>query len=131
MILVLDTSAAIEVVLQRKDADPIGEKITEAEWVIAPDIYVTEITNVFWKYHQFSDLSMETCESGIVDALGIVDDIIGSADLYKEAFALACMTGHPVYDAMFLVLARRHNAILLTRDKKLAKLAKKCSVKAE
>ncbi|MBT4484724.1 MAG: type II toxin-antitoxin system VapC family toxin [Candidatus Latescibacteria bacterium] len=131
MILVLDTSAAIEVVLQRNDAKQIGEKISEADWVISPDVYIAEITNVFWKYYQFGDLSLEICESAIDDSLAIVDDIVSSREFYKEAFALSCMTGHPVYDAMFLVLARRNNATLLTKDKKLIKLAKKSSIRVE
>lgn len=131
MILVLDTSAAVEVVLQRNNSKQISEKLSNADWVISPDIYISEITNVFWKYYQFGELSMESCESGIENSIAIVDDIIASRDIYKEAFALSCISRHPVYDTLFLVLARRYNGIVLTMDKKLLKLAQKNSIKAE
>ena len=128
MIIILDTSAAIEIVLRRDKSESYSELLSKADWVIAPDIYVSEIVNVFWKYHQFSDLSLDFCQSGIENALTMVDDLISTKELYKEAFALSCMSGHPVYDTQFLILARRHNGTLLTLDKKLSKLAQKQSI---
>ena len=43
--------------------------------------------------------------------------------LQAEALALACHLGHPVYDCLYLVLARREVALLLTADQKLLQLA--------
>ncbi len=129
MILVLDSSAAIEVVLQRDQSKKFSDQLSDADWVIAPDLFTSEIVNVFWKYYQFGDLSLEMCEHGIDNSLAIVDDIISAQELYQEAFALSCMNRHPVYDTLFLVLARRHNGTLLTLDKKLSKLALKHSIK--
>jgi predicted nucleic acid-binding protein len=37
--------------------------------------------------------------------------------------ASACRTGHPVDDQLYVILARRHAARLLTRDRRLAELA--------
>ncbi len=65
MILILDTSAAIEVVLQREHSKSFSNHISNADWVIAPDVYISEIVNVFWKYYQFDDLPIDICESGI------------------------------------------------------------------
>jgi predicted nucleic acid-binding protein len=31
---------------------------------------------------------------------------------------------HPVYDTLYLVLARRNNAVLLTQDRRLAELGR-------
>jgi predicted nucleic acid-binding protein len=38
------------------------------------------------------------------------------------------MFDHPIYDMVYLVLARRNNAKLLTMDKKLISAAKKAGV---
>jgi len=129
MIIILDSSAAVEVVLNREYSRKFSDLLSNAEWVIAPDIYISEITNVFWKYFQFGDLPLEICENCIEDSIGIVDDIMDSKDLYREAFAFSCMTNHPIYDTLFLILARRLNGCLLTLEKKLSKLAVKHSVK--
>jgi predicted nucleic acid-binding protein len=131
MKIILDTSAAIEVVLGRSYSKQIIERLSNADWVIAPDVYIAEVTNVFWKYYQFGDLSIESCKKGIENALSIVDDIISSKELHQEAFALSCLGKQPVYDTLFLVLARRNNGILLTLDKKLSKLARKNSIIVE
>ena len=40
-----------------------------------------------------------------------------------EALALACHLNHPVYDCLYLALARREAAAVLTADKRLMALA--------
>lgn len=128
MIAVLDASAAIEVVLQRDAADRLSETLREATWVIAPNLLVAEVSNVFWKYHKIMGYDISTCERGIEQAITLPDDYINELDLYREAFALSCSINHSVYDMFYLILARRHNAKLLTMDKKLLKTAQECDV---
>jgi predicted nucleic acid-binding protein len=41
---------------------------------------------------------------------------------------MACKLNHPVYDMLYLILARRNSAPLLTRDKKLKGVALKSGV---
>jgi predicted nucleic acid-binding protein len=45
------------------------------------------------------------------------DEYVNEHELYIEAFKLGCELNHPVYDALFLVLARRNNAQLLTMER--------------
>ena len=129
MSLVLDASAACEIVLLREHSEQLINLIRKSDWVISPSLYISEINNVFWKYHRFSTLSLTDCESKIEQAISIPDDYIDDSELYREAFSLACLLEHPVYDMLYLVLARRNNATLLTMDKKLNKAAHKANVK--
>ena len=46
MIIVLDTSAAIEIVIQREHSADLGRNIAEADCVITPTLFIPEITNV-------------------------------------------------------------------------------------
>lgn len=124
MIVVMDTSIGAEIVMQRTHAGFWAGHLENADWVIAPNLYIAEITNIFWKYHMFQDLSADICETCIENALMLPDDYAAETDLYREAFALACNTQMTVYDMFFLVLARRHNAALATMDKKLKATAK-------
>ena len=50
MIVILDVSAAIEILLKKKDK--FSECFEKADWVISPDLFVSEITNVLWKYYR-------------------------------------------------------------------------------
>lgn len=125
MIIVLDTSAAIEIVLRRKTASKLGQLVADAERVISPCLYIAEITNVFWKYFQFSDMPVDVCEKSIDTAISLPDDFISELELYREAFGLACITRKPVYDMLYLVLARRNNAHVMTMDEILKTTAVK------
>jgi len=129
MIIVLDASAAVEVVLKRKRASVLGHHLLDADWVISPTLYVSELSNVFWKYHQFHNLPIEECEKGLAHALSLPDEFSDDRDLCLEAFSLSCITQKPVYDMLYLVLARRHNGYLLSMDRSLSQVAKKQSIR--
>lgn len=128
MIAVLDASAAVEVVLQRPIAGLLNRYLSEADWVIAPTLFISEVTNVFWKYQRLTDLSLQDCELGLEQAIALPDDFIDEHDFFREAFKLSSTLGHSVYDIMYLIAARRNNAVLLTLDKKLIRTAKECSI---
>lgn len=128
MIVVLDTSAAIEIVLQRDSAQSLAEVVREADWVIAPTLFITEVNNVFWKYHKFADYPYPDCERDIEQTIALPDEYINEIELYREAFKLGCTLDHPIYDMLYMVLARRNRAKLLTMDKKLITVAHKAGV---
>ncbi len=128
MITVLDASAAIEIVLQRKNATKLSEYITTAEWVTAPELFIPEVVNTIWKYQKFADLPFPACEKALEYALALPDDFINEQDMCREVFKLSCTLDHPSYDIFYLITARRNNAMLLTLDKKLVQLAVKCNV---
>ena len=129
MIAVLDAGAAIKIVFQESSVKTLSEYLKRADWVIAPDIFVSEVTNVFWKYHQFEDLPLNICENFLNKTIALIDDFIDAGELYQEAFSFSCQVNHPVYDSMYLICARRHNGIFVSADKKLNKLAQKHSLK--
>ena len=129
MIVVLDTSAAVEVVLQQKSSEDFVQLLTKADLVLAPTLLITEVANAFWKYQKFADYPYDDCERAIDDSIALVDEYVNEAELYREAFNLGCMLDHPIYDMVYLVLARRNNAILLTMDKKLIVASAKAGVR--
>lgn len=129
MIIVLDASAAIEIALEKELSGIYKKLINSADVTIAPDSYIAEITNVFWKYRQFSQFSDETCIKGIQFCIGLIDDFVASTDLWREAYSEGVNLDHSTYDMFYMVLARRNNALLLTRDKKMNQLAQNYKIK--
>jgi len=123
MIAVLDVSAAVELLLKRSCAAQVGDVVSQADWVLVPSLYVAELGNVFWKYHQFHDMPLGECERAIEVGLALPDTFGDDRELQREAFAMACRCEHSVYDMLYLVLARRHAACLVTMDKRLKRLA--------
>jgi predicted nucleic acid-binding protein len=128
MILILDVSASIEILLKRKNANSLKEKIALADTVIAPDIFVAEITNVAWKYYKIGNYSHEESVSMAEDGLALVDQFISTKELWKESLRESINNNHPIYDALYAVCARRNDGILLTVDKRLKNLCKKLKI---
>jgi len=50
MILVLDASASIDILLNKGNYQIYKKKIAHADTVIAPEIYISEMANIAWKY---------------------------------------------------------------------------------
>jgi predicted nucleic acid-binding protein len=123
MNLVLDVSAAVEILLRKEKSDRFDAAYRQSAWVIAPDLYVAELSNTLWKYHKAGVLSREECVQYGDDGLALVDDFFEAKDLWKEALSEGIQNSHPVYDLFYLTLARRHAATLLTNDRRLADLA--------
>ena len=61
MIAVLDTSAAVEVVLKRESSALFNDFLAEADLVIAPTLLITEATNVFGNIRNFQKFHMRKC----------------------------------------------------------------------
>ncbi|MEE9447342.1 MAG: type II toxin-antitoxin system VapC family toxin [Arenicellales bacterium] len=128
MIIVLDASAAVEIDLNRPQSKRLSDSVLEAEWVIAPTIYIAETSNVMGKYHQHAGLPLKDCEQHLEQLMALPDDFINEETLFREAFSLSCSLAHSVYDMLYLVLARRNNATILSMDKKLQALAAQIGV---
>jgi predicted nucleic acid-binding protein len=129
MRIVLDASAAIEVVLNRSKSSALADLLSQAEEVLAPDLLVSEATNVIWKCHRFEGLDRDSCEQALNAAVTIPDRLIPSVALYREAFLLAEVSKRPAYDMFYVALARREDAALLTLDAGLKSLAAKQGVR--
>jgi predicted nucleic acid-binding protein len=128
--LILDASAAIEVVLDRGKAAPFARLLGDADQVLAPELLVPEVVNAVWKYHQFENLSLTLCDRALELAFGLVDVFVSCKDLYREAFLLSRSAQRPAYDMFYLALARREDAALLTTDTALRKEAERQGIRA-
>lgn len=128
MIFTLDVSAAIEILLDREKASRLKERIELADTVIAPDIFISEIANVAWKYNSIGNYAHEQSVSLAEDGISLVDQFISTKELWKESLRESINNNHPVYDAMYAICARRNDGKLLTVDKRLKNLCKKLNI---
>lgn len=60
-----------------------------------------------------------------LDARDLVDRVEPDRHLQAEALALACHHDHPVVDCLYLALARREAATLISMDRRLQQLAER------
>lgn len=119
---VLDASAAIRIVLGDADRAPLVAALQTSEFVMAPSLFHSEVSNTLWKYVRAGLLDAAGAQARYRDAVDLVDHFEADADLAVAALAAASTHHHPVYDLIYLVLARRHGCDLITADRKLLAL---------
>ena len=128
MTAVLDVSAAIEILLQKEKKELFNATYEKASWVIAPDLYIAEISNVLWKYYKSGLISHMECIQYVEDGIELIDDYFPSKELWKEALGEGIKNTHSIYDMYYTVLARRNDATLITNDSKLSLICNKLNI---
>ena len=120
---VLDASAVVRLILLDPVAADWAQTLETAGMVLAPELMLTEVANTLWKLHRAQKLQGVNPQELLAHAKGLVDHIEPDRQLQVEALALAIHFNHSVYDCVYLALARREAATLLTADRKLQALA--------
>lgn len=120
---VLDASAAVRLILCDPNATSLAVSIREAPMVLAPELMLTEVANTLWKLRRADHLGDLDPQDLLTEALQLVDYVEPDRHLHPEALALACHLDHPVYDCLYLALARREAGTVVCADQRLLRLA--------
>jgi len=121
--IVVDASAVVRIIEGAEPAASFQEALLQADLVLAPELMLTEVANALWRLQRAGQLEADGLQRRLSRAVELVDVIEPDRHLQAEALALACHLDHPVYDCLYLALARREAAVLVTADKRLQQLA--------
>ncbi len=122
---VLDASAAVRLILADPAAADPAERIGGAALVQAPELMLSELANTLWKLQRADRLNDLEPQELLAEARELVDRLEPDRHLQAEALALASHLNHPVYDCLYLALARREAASLISSDQRLNALAER------
>jgi predicted nucleic acid-binding protein len=116
VIYVIDASVALKWVL-----DEPGKAAADAlldEELIAPALWLIEAANALWRRSVRGEISgqealrrLEELRNAPVASIAVEDDLIAAAEL-------ANTLGHPVYDCLYLAMAVRTGAQVVTADRR-------------
>jgi len=120
--VVLDASAALRVVLSPADHPTLLTQIESASEVLSPQMFAAETANALWKYQRAGRLEGSAMRNYHTQTMALVSVWVPDMSLFPEALSLASRLGHPVYDCLYQVAARRFDARLLTADRRLEAL---------
>jgi len=124
---VVDVSVAAKWVLRGPEEHFVPQarglllQIVEGEiQVIVPDLFWVELGNVLWNAVRRGRCTGLTAESGMreVQQQGLITS--SSQGLLEAAFDIAVRFNRTVYDSMYIALASRRGAQLVTADERLA-----------
>ena len=128
-IVVLDASGAAEIAARTAIGVDFYNRLLNANKVLAPDLYIAEVSNVMWKKGRRDNANIDVYIDIAQDCISYVHEYERSVNLWEEALRASIEQDHPVYDMLYAVLAKRHGALLLTTDGKLAHICEKLSVR--
>jgi len=126
--IVLDASAALRVVLASPGIEEAVGTLERASLVLAPSLFASETANALWKLGSKGLFPPETLTERWEMAMALPDRLCPDQDLAVEALSEAARHGHPVYDLLYAVLARREGCRVLTFDRRLASLLRKLGI---
>lgn len=125
--IVVDASVAVKWCLPAHDEEfvPQAEEIlasyrTGRELFLVPDLFWLEVGNALWKAVRKRKLDPETAGRNFRTISDLKIPTIPSFDLVPHALRLAVTHGRTVYDSIYVALALRVKADLITADERLA-----------
>ena len=126
--IVLDSSAAVEMVRETPTGLALKSLMMVEERAISCDLLRAEAASVFRKLVRTEGIEPDLAQRCFAEALALVDEFYPLEDLQAEALRESVRLDHSTYDMFYFVLARRTGATLFTADRKLAQLCQRNGV---
>jgi len=120
--IVLDCSAAVNIARKTPEGNGLRALMLEGEKIISSELFPIEAASAFSKYVRAKKLDESTAKVYLAATVALVDEFIPIQENYIEAFRESLRLKHSVYDMLYLTLARRNAATLVTLDMKLMEL---------
>lgn len=90
-----------------------------------------EAANALWKYQRAGFIEPGEARDRHAEICSLVSRFLDEQTLFPEVLHLAAHLGHPVYDAVYAITARRHAATLLSFDCRLHQLCERAEIACE
>lgn len=87
--------------------------------LIAPDLVLVELLNAGWKAQRQGAITPEQFQAIGELAPLLFHDLVPAAALLNPAQRWCRELDHPAYDCLYLALAERRSAVVLTQDQRL------------
>ena len=123
MRLVVDASVAAKWLIPESDSAIAMQLLDRSYELHAPRVLVSEVANVLWRNAVTGSLPLFEADrlAAAVTEMSLTWD--DDESICAEALRIAVELGHPVYDCMYLALARRIGAKVVTADERFVSAA--------
>jgi predicted nucleic acid-binding protein len=117
-VLVVDASVVAAAFFREPITKASKSVLTSGRELHAPELILSEVTNVVWKRLSRGDISQEEAEELAHDLLSLPISCKSTRTLVEPALSLSTQTGRTVYDCLYLALAIEMECPLITGDKR-------------
>ena len=118
MSLVVDASVAVKWLVAEEESDAAHRLVASDEDLHAPRLLASEVANAVWRKARLGEV--ERSRAGALIAMVPAMPVRWHMDeeVCADAIRLALTHDRPVYDCMYLALAQRIGALLITSDRR-------------
>lgn len=116
---VFDASVVVKWLVTDDRLAPSALAARKRYGAVAPRLVQVEVANALWKYVRIGAVPVDAAIEGVA-VLDDVMDLTADERLLERAQRLSSSVDHPIYDCLYLVLARDGDIPLVTADRKLA-----------
>ena len=120
MRFVVDASVAVKLLVDEPDSDAARDLAASGEALHAPRLMASEVATALWRKARLGQIGR--ADAGAAMAL-LADMPVrwdGDETVSADAVRLALALDHPVYDCVYLALAHRIGATVVTADRRFA-----------
>ena len=130
--IVLDTSALIRLYVPDGEIPSGLEEGLKAAWraestILIPELALAEAVQVLWKKESAGYLTEKETDEIVTSILELPIEVVGHYDIIADALKISRKHNLTVYDSLFIVLAQKKGANLITADRKLRRVFEKNS----
>ena len=120
MRLVVDASVAVKWLIAEDGSDAADRLLTDGDDLYAPRLMASEVANALWRKVRLGEV--ERGQAGVLMTAVAEMPVRWSADetVCADAVRLALALDRPVYDCVYLALAHRLGARMVTADARFA-----------
>jgi len=122
--LVVDASVAAKLWFEESHSEVADRVLKSGNHLVAPDLLFIEVASIAAKRVRRRLSPAGEATNAMVASKSFLDDVEPSAGLVDRAFELACNYGVSAYDGIYLALAEKHHAPVVTADSKLVARAR-------
>jgi predicted nucleic acid-binding protein len=116
---VVDASIALKWVIPEILSDRADRVRDTEDDVLAPDLLLVEVANALWKKSAAREISSREADEAFDLLRESSIALQATGPLLPRAMEVARRLAHPVYDCVYLALAEREHAVLVTADQRL------------
>ena len=119
MTLVVDASVAAKWFVEETGSEAAVALLDLGPELLAPDLLLAEVANVAWKKLRRGEIAPHHLQVPVHWVRTGVPRLVPIGSLIEEAIAITVELDHPIYDCVYLALAVRSEAPLITADRRL------------
>jgi predicted nucleic acid-binding protein len=114
-LIIVDASVAVQWIAE-EDTSALSDELLPRDDLVGPELLQIEVANALRRKVWVGDMSLDHAKAGLQFVRDKVAILQVPSELLDRALEMSHLMYHPIYDCIYLSLAEKHNAPVVTYD---------------